>query len=240
MAFSHVQGGGISQATLVSSVVVTLGSNPAQGNVVIVGVLQDSGNGTITGQTVKDSNNNNYTQSPASPISHGNGAIASIYYLIAPSNATKTITVAWTGANNTPDVWADEFSAGGSTILFDKDLSGSNTFAGTTVNLPTITVTGVNELVYAIGFPGNALTAPTGGATLGIWTGTTLGVNTTNTGGGTEYLLSGSGSLAPNFTDSAAGDTVQVILAAFFTQPFEDDSFVQFQPPPFDPIVSVW
>lgn len=240
MAFSHVQGGGIDKSSSVSTATITLTSNPVQGNVVVVGVALDAGSSGFTGITVKDSNNNSYTKTPSSPLNLGaTNAQAALFYLIAPSNATKTITISWTGATTTGDFWADEFSGGGSNIIFDKDNHTSSVFGTTTINLPALVTTGTNELLYAIAFPGGSISAPAAGATLGIWTGSSFGPSAT-TGGDTEYLLSGSGSVTPQFTDSASGDTVAVIIAAFFVQAFEDDSFVQFQPPPFDPIVSVW
>lgn len=136
-----------------------------------------------------------------------------LYYLIAPSNASKTINVTWSfsqvGSENT--IFADEFSG---QAAFDKDVAGSGT-SGTAINQPTIVPTKANELLYAGSVPfTNNNASPTNGATQGVWTGCGGGINASS-GASVEYDLSASSSTAVNFTQSSTGGAWAAMVMAF-------------------------
>jgi hypothetical protein len=209
--FTHVQGAG---HTLLSgtytTVSVTLGAAPTTGNLVVVGlsVFDSSNLGAPSALTVQDSNNNSYVVTPNSPsayITDGSGHYVNswlAYLLSAPSNASATITATWTTNVNVPAIFAEEFSYTGGSCVFDTDVSASNTTPGTTINTPSITPTNAGSLLYSVGSTLGSLTAPAAAGTLGGWTG---GAGNFKDGVAVEYILSGSGAHAVDYTGSSAG-----------------------------------
>ena len=220
MGFGHVQGILANFASGTSGT-VTLTNNPTQGNLVCVCIQLNSENAPIT---VKDANNNTYTQSPNSPSSNttNNALTAQFYLLNAPANASKTINVTWTGTN-TGSGMADEFSVTGGTAAFDTDVASSPTYTITAgnVNAPTITPSGSGELLYASAEGVGSITSPTvgGSSPANGWTGGSGGnAAGASTGGQAEYILSASAATAVSMTDNDATDGIASLAMAFSFQ----------------------
>lgn len=210
MAFTHLQGALGRAAT--SPITITLTTNPVQGSVVCVGICFGSvSQPTIT---VKDSNNNNYVQTPNSPS--GTVGFVFMFYLIAPVNATKTLTVT-TSSNAATAAWAEEFTVTNGNAIFDVDKIGTGT--GTTFNLPSLTTAGQAELLFATANPNtSAITAPAAGGTSGGWTGAAGGIDAVQTGGDSEYIVSSAANpQAINFT--AANQSWSGMAMSFYVQP---------------------
>jgi hypothetical protein len=180
MGFTHVQGNGNDTSGNGS---VGLGANPTKGNLVCVGVNTDSA--TITVTSVKDANNNVYQETPNSPSGFASGVgTTSLFWLIAPANASSTINVTFSAGGTSNAISADEFSFSGGTATFDKDIAATG--SGATVNTPSITPTNSGSLVYAY-ISSLDVTAPTAGGTLGAWTGSGGGFVANEDGA--EYIL---------------------------------------------------
>ena len=210
---TYSQGVGGQSGGGVTSYSVALASNPSSGDCVLVGVAAD--NQPTSGMTVQDGAANSYTKSTNSPQTMTNDQSVWLFYYVAGATANKTINFSWTGANDV-DVFVDDFQPVGGTCAYDKDAGGVNTFAGTTINLPSITPTHSGSLLYSAAGPQNHLGAPAAGATLGSWTGAAGNdPSGSNTGALAEYDLSATGATVPDFTDNGAGDTVAVVVMAF-------------------------
>lgn len=212
MSFSHSQGavGSVNPGTTFN---IVLTNNPANGNVVAVGLAFNTA--SISSLTVKDSANNSYTKATNAPYTSSAGN-AYLFYLIAGGTATKTITVSWTTSAICAG-WADEFTVTGGTATFDKDTGGSQTSSGGgAITTPSITPTNGGSLLYAIadliGSVGG-ITSPTAGGTAGLWTGAAGAITL---GSMAEYDLSVTGAQAVNFTDSSGSDTCCVGVMALF------------------------
>jgi hypothetical protein len=234
MGFAHVQGAmaiDTAQNGTATTVSVSLGNNPATGDVVCVGLFF-YGSSAPSSVSIKDANSNAYTITPHSPATYSNGKgwIYAAYLLSAPSNASKSITATWTNGEYA-EIYAEEFSVSGGTQGFDTDVAQSNTTnSSTTISLPSITPSSSGELLYStMGIASTSVTAPTAGATLGGWTGAAGGISGTYTGVDSEYITnSGSSATAVDYTVSATGDPYAGMAMAFkFTassafQPDED------------------
>jgi hypothetical protein len=224
-SFTHVQGA-VGYKPSSSPDTITLGANPTLGNLVCVGITTLGS--AITAVSVKDSNNNAYTITPNSPsaLQSGAGQVWMAYLLSAPSNASKTITISYTGSVSV-GAWADEFSGG--PFSFDKDVSAANSVAGTTVNTPTLATAASGELLYAAAGVNGDISAPTAGETLGSWTGAGGAITAGNM---SEYDLSASGTVAVQFTSSPS--TWAAMAMAFYAssvsvQPaYREDKYVSF------------
>lgn len=209
MAFTHIQGGATTVATVQTASLV-LGSAPKQGNLVCVAF---NINGAITNVSVVDGNSNSYTPSTQSPYIMAPNHVYLWYLLSAPANASATIKVSWTTAHSI-GMFADEFNPGvGLTSLFDLDWIATGTGV-TTVSSPTLIPTYANSLGYAFNAVGT--THPVAGATLGSWTGSAGAIQN---GGMAEYDLSITGSQAVDFTVSSTAIVYQVIAGSFYTAP---------------------
>jgi len=219
-AWTHIQGAhgrdtaGDGTAT---SMTITLGANPTQGNLVAVGLAMYGPSALPSSISIKDSNNNAYQLTPDSAV-NGTQLTLVAYLLYAPSNATKTINVTWTNGAYTAG-WADEFHNSDSAV-YDKDAVKAGGTATTntpyTINLPSITPAHSGELLYSVGNPSNNITAPAAGATLGGWTGAAGGIDSSY-GSDAEYILSSSGSPAVDFTDNTSGDGYSTAVMAFYS-----------------------
>lgn len=208
MSFSHIQGSVATGSGVVTSMTLTLGSNPTPGNCVCIGFSTAV---AVTLLTVKDSNNNNYTVSSGSPSTFDASAGQSwlAYLLNAPANATSTINLSWTTNSVSPSAWGDEFSYTG-TLAFDKDAKAT-AGPGTTVNTPTIIPSNSGELLYAVAGVAQNVTAPTAGSTLGVWTGAAGGINR---GDMAEYDLNSTNtSTAVEFTQAPTGTWSVMVMA---------------------------
>jgi hypothetical protein len=237
MGFSHVQGQKADATSSVTALQIVLGSNPTPGNLVCVGVEIAGSN---AGLSIKDANNNTYQLTPNSPASCGSATVSLAYLLSAPANASATINISWTNAAAYDSAWADEFSPSGGAAVFDKDAVQSNgTASGYTINLPSITPSGSNELLYGTAAPDHSITAPAAGATLGAWTGAAGGIDS-STGCTSEYCLSASSATAADYTDNTSGDSYCAMAMAFYSFPPDEDSSMGPRPQAADPTVTVW
>lgn len=192
--FTHVQGA-MTHTAGAQDIVVTLGANPTTGNLVCVGIYSTHVTPTPATFTVTDGSGNVYTVTPKSPFTDTTvpGTVSLFYLLFAPSNASQTINVHCVQGGVTFSAWAEEFGVTGGVALFDLDVGGKGP-GGTTINLPIITPTNSNSLLWSTTVCNGTITAPTAGGTLGVWTGAAGGVSSGNM---SEYDLS-----------SAAGSTV--------------------------------
>lgn len=236
MGFTHIQGisnNGIGVTTLA----LTLGSNPTAGNIVCVGFCPGA---AVTAFTCKDSNNNSYTVTPNSPSTNisGAGQVWLAYLLSAPANATKSLTLAWTTTAGVA-AWADEFHVSGGTAAFDKDIAAGTSTAGTTINTPSISPTGAGELLFAAASAGGSISAPASGATLGVWTGSGGAITT---GDMAEYDLSAGSATAVQFTQSSGGWSAMAMAFSFTASGFtpDEDFWQSTTPAPTDPDITVW
>src|SRR5215472_8303840 len=118
---------------------VTLPNNPTQGNLVVAACILYANDANTPSFTCTDGNSNSFTASAGNPgnlgaqIFHGWSAI---FYLIAPANANKTVTIAWTVSTTAPanafTSWAAEFNGGVLTSPFERDVvntGGANSTA---------------------------------------------------------------------------------------------------------------
>lgn len=204
-----------SNATSASSITVTLAANPTTSDLVTCfwGVYS-----SVTSFVVKDSAGtpNSYAVTAASPHTGTSGFFFyTSYLLVAPSTATKTITASWTGATGFQIGICDEVvdsSPGHQT--FDKEaFEGAGTASGTTINSPSLTPAVSNEFIFAAAIPNDSISAPTAGATLGVWTGSYL--DSSGSGIGSEYDLSASTLTAVQFTDNTSSDPYNAISVGF-------------------------
>jgi hypothetical protein len=127
------------------------------------------------------------------------------------TNVTLVFTTANTGLAN-----VTSFRAAGALPAGLGCGLTNGTGSGTTLNGLSITPTGSSELLYAAaGTATGSVSAPTAGSAQGVWTGGGGGLDSSNTGGGTEYDLSASAVTSINFTDSASNDTYSALAVAF-------------------------
>jgi hypothetical protein len=162
--------------------------------------------------TVLDSNSNSYTKTANSPYTLGDNSI-SLYYLIAPSNATNSLSVHASLVTAIIYVAVDDFAVSGGNATYDKEAKGTGT--GTTINTPSITPTYPNSLLYstaAISVAG--ITAPNAGATLGSWTGGAGQSPSSTKYNDVEYILSATGATAVNYSCSS-GNWIALVDAFY-------------------------
>jgi hypothetical protein len=129
-----------------ATLTLTLPNNPTTNDLVVVSIAFPASPGTIS---VKDSNNNVYTAATSTPFTASSGVYGT-YYLVAPANATKSITLAGTTATGGFIVgWIAEFS--GTATTTPLETVGTANFAGpgTAVNLPSVTTTNSGDLLIA-------------------------------------------------------------------------------------------
>jgi hypothetical protein len=131
-------GGGITSLT------VTFTNNPTTNNLVVVAGCTTSGS---TGLSVSDANSNTYTATTSTPFNTEMG----IWYLVAPSNASKSITLSWTSGATNGVFYAAEFSGAATASVFEAD-SAVSSGSGTAINTPSITTTNDGDLLFAITF----------------------------------------------------------------------------------------
>jgi parallel beta-helix repeat protein len=207
---THVQGTSHYTATGTAGS-VTLTNNPTTGNLVVVAIkFYDS----ISGLSVKDSNNNVYTLVPDNSPSSYVGPVWMAYLLSAPANASKIINATWTNSVYSV-VWGDEFHpATGTSITYDRDAQAQSGGPSTTPNTPTITPSTAGSLLYSgLSNSVSGTNAPAANGTLGVWTGSGGGPNTSHPGNA-EYVLAATGATAVNYT---TGSGVWSALVAAFT-----------------------
>jgi hypothetical protein len=196
MGFTHRQGAANDNSTAL--VIVTLGSTPIPGNLLCCGATPISSGVTV--MSVADTNGNAFQITPNSPSAYESGiGTMSLFWMIAPSNATSTIHVTFSAGTPENVAFVDEFSFTGGMLSFDLDVSATGSSAGTTVNTPSITPHNNGSLVYACS--AGVISAPAAGATLGSWTGCGGGIVEDNTA---EYILNQSATaIAVDYTQTA-------------------------------------
>lgn len=208
--FAHVAGSNGTNSNNGGAVTigVTLGHTPATGQIVLCNLSFVVGV-TPTGITLKDSNNNSYTVGPNSPAT--NAALAFSTYTFhlssAPSNATATLTAAWTNSQSFEWLACDIFTDSGVSQVFDTDAVSTNATSTVTtgaITVPSLTPATTGELLYCGVLPNDAIISPTAGSTQGVFTGAVID----GLGPGAEYALSISGATAANFTDNSGLDPI--------------------------------
>lgn len=198
MAFTHSQATATNvvsgSSTSISGV---LTNNPASGDVVCAGVLWFNGSGAPASMSVADLNSNAYTKGANSPSSaQAAGAGASFAFrLIAGGTASKTVTATYSnpGASGATAINVDDFAVAGGSASFDLDVAGSGA-TGTTINTPTVTRSGTNELLWGYAGSQNGISAAGSPWTLG-------GIDAG--GNASEYILSSSANQALAFTQTS-------------------------------------
>jgi hypothetical protein len=190
-----------------TSFTITLTNNPATNNLVVVSV--GFGVSTITAISVKDSNSNVFTATTSTPFALGGGDRIGVYYLIAPANATKTLTVAWTTTSDGGGC-AAEFTGTAISTVFERD----NTATGVTpLTTPSITTTNSGDLIYEAGGDGSSSGLLSAGGSY-----TNIGAITDGQFRGAFQVQSAAGAISASWT--AAGSTdMGAILAAFKAAP---------------------
>jgi hypothetical protein len=206
MGFAHAQANIFTTGGGVSSISVSFTNNPAPGDVVCVEVETFLASG-ITLTSVKDGNNNSFIISPNSPTSQATVGSLWLAYLIAPSNANKTITASF----STPTVGgcaitADDFSVSGGSGAFDKDGQSSSATGATPYITPSLTPAGSSELFYACA-DGNSFAF----ATSSPW----VQCQNLNGFGITAYILSVGSAQAVDWTWSGGSQAICSIAMCF-------------------------
>jgi hypothetical protein len=206
------QSGYNDSSSSVSTLTVTLTANPTTSDLVVCGLAFPT---AISGLTLSDSASNGYAITGGSP--HHSIVYSYVAYLLsAPGTATKSLVATWTTASavlincdefvdSTPGHQAYDSTAGDA-------FQGTGTGSGTTLNAPTFTPSTAGELAYGFVLTvSGTITAPTTGATLGSWTGSTVD----SLGSGAEYALSVSSATAAQYTDSASSANYDATIAGF-------------------------
>ena len=207
MAFTHIQG---AEGQAGGTTNVVLGSNPTFQNLVCVAVTSAAGG--ITNCTVADAAGNNYTKTPNSPSTNGLTSVWLFYLLLAPSNANKTITATPT-PGGTINVYAEEFGVGGQFANFDVDDADAST--GANISSPIYIPNQSSELVFSGAQTASpSISAPTGGGTLGAWTG--ADGNNGLRASSAEYDLTVTSSQAVQYTN-ASGVWAAMAMGFFLT-----------------------
>lgn len=203
--FTDVQGKYGVVVTSGTTVAVTLTSAPTAGNLVVCSFYTYPTTLTISDVQDNASTPNSYTVTSTSPSLTNTSARAGwiAYLLNAPSGAGATITVTTSAAiTYNSDMRCEEFHRSSGTWTYDTSVAGSGT-TGTTINSPSITPSVSGELLY-----GMATVAYTSSFTSANspWTQDSAGIDTSHfaTDDG-EYILSGSGTTAINFTQASSG-----------------------------------
>lgn len=201
MAFSlttnqHAYATGAASATIV----VVLPNNPTAGNVVVVSGLYQDALGPFSITSILDSNGNAYTV-PTNGTESSQmgvyGAVYEAYLLVAPANATKTITVTFGASGAFVSAFAAEFTVGSGPAVFNSAPAAA-TGTGTTINSPTVTQNGNGDLLIGAMVTAHSVTAANNG-----WVSTeTLA---TTYGDCLGYVLSSSGNKALDFTVNISG-----------------------------------
>jgi hypothetical protein len=225
MAWTHIQGSGTFVNTPIATLSIVMGAAPTVGNLVCFGIIITCSAGLSSNLLVQDSNGNTYTISPNSPSAQvtqtggagGGGQTGQTYaaYLVAPANASATITATWTnGATTGVQIFVDEFHSTLPGITFDADAADANATGAINQTAPVITPNhGAGELFWSISGSTNTYTAPTAGATLGVWTGGPGGVQD---GDLAEYDLSGpAGATGVAYTQPAVYGWSGMVMAFY-------------------------
>ena len=150
-----------------SSISCTFASNPARGDLVVVGYIWWNGSvGTEIVNSILDGSGNAYTMANATSSAFDStaGVTYLSYLLNAPSNANNTITVTFAGANgagNYNTIFCDDFSVTGGTAALDSVAIGSNASTAS-ITTPSIGGSYPNELVYGVVAPGQGVASLTG------------------------------------------------------------------------------
>lgn len=193
-----------------SSVSVALASNPTAGSVVAVRYLfYDGGTTPPSITSIKDGNDNAYAVEAHNSGSTNMDMAGFIGqgYVVAPSNAEKTITVTFSktcGSDGVLAIWIDEFAPpAATTASYDDGEVGNGTEA---INTPTIPVSGTEELVVSV-----ASDAYTVNSTTGSWISNAGGNQYNNNA---AYILSVSSSTAVGFQGSS-GNVYNAIGMSF-------------------------
>lgn len=191
LRFDYVQSKEAENLTSASTISVVLNAAPTPGDLICI-VVNGFNGGTLPALSkVQDGNGNFYNVTPNSPSNVKQSTAGAVWlaWLVAPANASATITATWASAISDQEIYAYEFLPVGGTVSFDKDVAG-NGAAVTLANTPSITPTnGAGELLFsAVNYSNN---------------GTSCGTPWTMGGGGIPSF----GSVTAFVTSSSAGST---------------------------------
>jgi hypothetical protein len=198
LGFTHSQATTYGQTTATTLTLTTsLGNNPANGDVVCVGIITFGGNPTVT---VHDDATipNVYTKTASSPSNVQDATAGSswLFYLIAGPTATKNIIVTLSAnPNNVLGCYVDDFSVSGGSAVFDSDVSGNAASVASPTNAPLITPNSVGILMYSHGAFANLATGVIGG-----WTQNDHGIG--QFGENAAYIINGNSPRLVQFTYS--------------------------------------
>src|SRR5712672_282352 len=179
-----------------SSAHCTFGSAIGTGHLVVLGVeFYDATSNCPTITSIIDNSSNTYlvsANSPSSVNASGAGCGFLIYSANTIATVTRpTITLSFSKVASVADVFCDDFAVTGGQVYVDDDRTGSGN-SGTTINTPTVVVSGPGELLYALGLPGVGNITSAGAP----WTINEGGVKDGNV---TEWILSISSNTAVSF-----------------------------------------
>lgn len=216
---SRVQGCHSSVSSTAVTTNCTLGATPTAGNVVCVALFYfDTGGGNAGTVTGVDSGAKVYTLTPNSPSAARQATSGPVYllYLVVPSGAGSTVTLAWTTVNAglfAADMWVVEFAVTGGTVAFNADVAGTGT-TGTAINTPTVTAAATNSLMFAASLSDHTVStvdspwtaeAQGSGNPLGEGLGYILSVGSNTAVAMTQNTSSGWDSIGMSFTFTASG-----------------------------------
>ena len=130
----------------------------------------DGSNASSTLTSVIMGTSTSLTLTPKSPeaanSAAGAGAVYIAYLLSAPQNASSTITATFgKGHGEFMNAFCDDFAHNSGTVAFDSDAIASG--SGTTINTPSIPVTGSTDLLYSVGGGNGGITGIGGSWQLG-------------------------------------------------------------------------
>jgi hypothetical protein len=155
-----------------------------------------------------------YTITPNSPstFTTGGGQVFLAYKLnVAGGNTTVSCTL---GATQSWTIWVEEFNPVGGFFSFDIDAKASTTSTETNITTPSITPTNASSLLFSATADVGSGSAPTAGATQGVWTGSAGGINH---GNNSEYDLSATGATAVNYVQSSGAGHSAMAMSFTFT-----------------------
>jgi Putative Ig domain len=138
---------------------VTL-NNVSAGDVIGCGINNVDGGNSRTLSFVKDDLGNTLTLTSGTPLTllASVGQVGTAYQLSAPTSGNRTYTATWTVADNYT-IYCGEFSSLGGTTAFDTVASQASGSSSATINTPSFTPAGANDLLISCGLPRNAITA---------------------------------------------------------------------------------
>jgi hypothetical protein len=247
MAIAFVQAKN-NQAAPNSGVNNTVSITTTAGNLLVLMSYTDKASNLTP--TISDSASQTWTQAGSNPTV-GNG-ICTMWYM--PNSASVTsVSVAWAtySGGATTSVVVFEFSGAALSTPLDSNASNPVTSSGaataTSLASGSLSTSNANDvLVYAVGENGNQSNSFTVGSGFTLPSGGQVATNGRAAMAYKIVALTQSGAtVTMSWSSNVGGDRLGILGAFADTNQgasfvFEDDSPPQFQPPPTEPIISVW